>query len=100
MKAIEKAEIKDRRDDYEMRLSFENPMGGRQRVQEILKNSELKLNMIESQIQTGIYIQNAQLDERIKARRLKSESSTKDANEPMDTNFGSKIENSEEMKTI
>ena len=55
--------------------------------------------MIDSKIQTGIYLQNSQLAERIRARKLKSQSSTKDANELLDSNFG-RVENSQEMKNL
>ena len=38
--------MRERREEYDMRLSLENPVQSRQQVQEIIKNSELRLNMI------------------------------------------------------
>lgn len=44
----------------------------------MIRNAEMRLNMIESKIKTGIVEQEDNLDRRIKLRRLKSQSSTKD----------------------
>lgn len=56
----------------------ESPTQNRQKVKDMIRNAEMRLNMIESKIKTGIVEQEDNLDRRIKLRRLKSQSSTKD----------------------
>jgi len=56
----------------------ESPTKNRQKVKDLIKNAEMRLNMIESKIKTGIVEQEDNLNQRIKLRRMKSQSSTKD----------------------
>ena len=55
--------------------------------------------MIESRIKTGLHIQDSQLAQRIKARKLRSESSTRDTKDLVQSffEFRGKIDNSEQM---
>lgn len=84
MTVIKQVEMKERRQKHDIMVNVEQPLVNRQKVKDIIKNAELRLNMIESRIQTGIIEQENTLSHRIKMRRLKSESSARDPFEASD----------------
>lgn len=72
---ISKAEVDQRREEYDLRKSLQQETFDHKRVKEMIKNAELKINMIESKIKTGIFNQEEILNSRIRMRKQKSESS-------------------------
>lgn len=98
MMAISKAEVEQRREEYDIRKSIQQETFDHKKVKEMIKNAELKINMIESKIKTGIFTQEEVLANRIKMRRLKSESSVNGDNEEQPRTFKKRVttENMEE----
>lgn len=58
-------------------MSLQTPTIGSHKVKELIKNAEMRINMIESKIQTGLLEQTDRLENRIKLRKMKSVSSIK-----------------------
>lgn len=58
-------------------MSLQTPTIGSHKVKELIKNAEMRINMIESKIQTGLLEQTDRLESRIKLRKMKSVSSIK-----------------------
>ncbi len=57
MMAVSKAEIQQRREQYDIRMTIQNEKFDHKKVKEIIKATEMKINMIESKIKTGILTQ-------------------------------------------
>ncbi len=57
MMAVSKAEIQQRREEYDIRMTIQNEKFDHKKVKEIIKATEMKINMIESKIKTGILTQ-------------------------------------------
>ena len=55
--AVSKAEIQQRREEYDIRMTIQNEKFDHKKVKEIIKATEMKINMIESKIKTGILTQ-------------------------------------------
>jgi hypothetical protein len=72
MKVISKAEVEQRREEYDLRMTLQNDKFDHKKVKEMIKTAEMKINMIESQIKTGIFSQEEKLAKRIKIRKMKS----------------------------
>lgn len=72
MKAIKQAEINERREEYDLRMSLESPTLDRMRVKELIKTAEQRLNIIECRIKTNLLEQDYSLKDRIRLRKLKS----------------------------
>lgn len=53
-------------------MTLQNEKFDHFKVKEMIKNAEMKINMIESSMKTGIVSQEAILANRIKLRKLKS----------------------------
>lgn len=56
-------------------MTFQNEKFDHRRVKEMIRATEMKINMIESRIKTGILSQEEVLERRIKMRKMRSEAS-------------------------
>ena len=56
-------------------MTFQNEKFDHKKVKEIIKATEMKINMIEGKIKTGILIQEQALANRIKLRKMRSQAS-------------------------
>jgi hypothetical protein len=65
MQAIAKVEIQERRDELELKVHIHNGNLDLRKVREIVQNAEIKLNMSQCRIKTGMLQQEHDLEARI-----------------------------------